>query len=330
MATFPSSRGARWLGHALLLPIWVGVLALLMLAAAHAVAFDDGHAFMLANAYTLWVLLPAYPVVVAALLFRAWPLAVVAGMVVIAHLAWVVPPMFHSVPVNAAVAHAPRLRIASANLKFTNTDHAPTLAELERFDADVIVLEEVTSAWWQAIARSSLPSSHPEIARAVRDDPGGMVILSRLPLGRVRVRHAEGWPIITATVVVGGRRIHLAGVHVVAPLETFQANQRAQRQVTAIARRLPRPRVLAGDFNASPYNRWHEQILGLGLRDSHEAVGRPLATTWQNDRLPLPPLLLDHVYVDPPIVPIRAREGQAYGSDHRPIVVDLAVPPKSP
>ncbi len=157
-----------------------------------------------------------------------------------------------------------------------------------------------------------------------------MAILSRIPLRDVRVQHAAGWPIITATMTVGRRPVHLAGVHVPAPLETFRLNQHAQRQVTAIARRLAAPRVLAGDFNASPYNHWYQQLLDLGVRDAHEATGRGLATSWQNDRLPLPPLLLDHVFVDDPVVALRTREGQAYGSDHRPIVVDLAVPAESP
>lgn len=327
---FANARGARWAGHALLFPIWAGVLGLLALVVMHVVAFDERHAFMLADAYLLWVLLPAYPVAVAAVCFRAWSLAIVAGVVVVAHLVWVVPPLFRTVPVDAAAANAPRVRIVSANLRFDNTDHAPTLAQLERFDADVIVLEEVTPAWWEAIGRSRLRSSHPAVVEAVRDHPGGMAILSRDPLRDVEVEDVEGWPIITATVGLGGRAVHLVGVHVPAPLETFTRYQRAQRQVTAIARALPRPRVLAGDFNASPFNRWHAELLDLGFRDAHEAVGRPFAVSWRTRRFPVPPLLIDHVYVDPPIVPVNAREGQAFGSDHRPIVVDLAIPTESP
>ena len=52
--------------------------------------------------------------------------------------------------------------------------------------------------------------------------------------------------------------------------------------------------------------------------------------TWRTRRFPVPPLLIDHVYVDPPIVPVRADEGRAFGSDHRPIVVDLAILAGSP
>jgi endonuclease/exonuclease/phosphatase (EEP) superfamily protein YafD len=307
--------------------VWLVVVGLLTVVAAHIAAYDHDHLFFLANSYSLWILLPAYPIAVAALCFRTWPLAIAALFVVVAHLAWVVPPTLHTVTVPAAAAHAPHLRIASANVRYDNLVHRPLLAELQRADADIIVMEEVTPAWWKAIATSSLLRTHPDVARAVRPDPGGMVVLSRHPLTHVVVHHAGGWPIITATVEVGGRPVHLAGVHLVAPLETFERNQRAERRITLIARHLARPRVVVGDFNASPYNRWFHQLLDLGLRDAHESVGRPFATTWPNGLHLVPPLLLDHLFADPSIIPLAVREGRGEGSDHRPIVVDLAVTP---
>jgi endonuclease/exonuclease/phosphatase (EEP) superfamily protein YafD len=115
------------------------------------------------------------------------------------------------------------------------------------------------------------------------------------------------------------------GVHPVAPTETFARNQRQQRAITAIVRRLPRPRIVAGDFNSTMYNAWMDELTDLGLREAHEAVGRPFATTWPNGELLLPPLRIDHVLVDSPLVPQRAAEGRGQGSDHRPVIVDLAI-----
>ncbi|HEY3725004.1 MAG TPA: endonuclease/exonuclease/phosphatase family protein [Acidimicrobiia bacterium] len=318
-------RRSVWVGRALLVPVWVIVAMLLALAAGHVIAYDRSRAVMLADAYTLWVFLPAYVVLVAALCFRTWSLALVAAVIVAAHLAWVVPTTLHTVTVTAAAREAPHVRVASANLRYDNTDHGPLLAELGASHADIIVVEEVTPAWWRAIRSSGLLASHPDTAKALRDDPGGMAILSRLPLEDVVVHRAGGWPIITATVHVAGRALHLGGVHLVAPLETFARNQRAQRAITSIAASMPRPRLVIGDFNASPYNRWFDQMLGLGLRDAHQAVGRPFATTWPNGMHRLPPLLLDHAFVDRSVVPVAVREGRGRGSDHRPIVVDLAV-----
>lgn len=305
--------------------MWIVVIALLTVVVARLLAFDEHRAFMLLDAYTLWILLPAYTVLVAAVCFRRWPLAITATIVVIAHLAWIVPPLTDTVPVSAAARRAPHVRVVTANVRYDNTEHGPLIAELERLRADVLVIQEVTPAWWEAIQRSRLRTAYPHAASDLRDDPGGMAVLSKVPLRRVRVHHAGGWPIITATVELGGRPVQLAGVHVVAPLQTFARNQRAQRAVTAIVRGLPRPRLVLGDFNASPYNRWFEQMLDLGLRDAHQSVGRPFATSWHNARRWLPPLLIDHVFSDPALVALDAAEGTGTGSDHRPVVVDLAV-----
>ena len=73
------------------------------------------------------------------------------------------------------------------------------------------------------------------------------------------------------------------------------------------------------------YNEWMDKLTGLGLREAHEAVGRSFATTWPNGERLLPPIRIDHVLVDSTLVPTAAAEGRGQGSDHRPIIVNLAV-----
>ena len=316
---------ARTIGRLALVPVWCVVLGLLVVAVGRMVAFDRHRVFMLVDSYTLWLYLPAYPIAVSGALHRARVLTLAASVVIVFHLAWVLPPIFHMVDVPAAAVRAPHVRVVSANLNFDNGDHAPLLAELADDHADVVFLQEVTPAWWQAIEHSSLAATYPNHIEDPRDDPGGQAILSRRPLTDVVIHDADGWPIITAAMRVGGETVHLADVHLVAPLDTFARNQRQQRAITGIARTLLRPRLVVGDFNASPYNRWFGQLRGLGLEEAHESVGRSWATTWPNGQHHFPPLRLDHVFVDPRIVPLAAAEGRGQGSDHRPIVIDLAV-----
>ena len=318
---------ARDAGRLLLVPVWAVVLALLVIAGEHVFAFDRSRVFMAADAYTLWLYLPAYPIAVAAAAFRNWLLTVAAGVLVAAHLVWIVTPVLQTVPITAAARRAPHLVVVSANLDFQNApvNQAPLVDELADYRADVVVLEEVTPSWWRAITAGGLLSRYRHYEYETRFDAGGMAMLSRLPLTDVVVDESGGWPIITAAVDVGGTTVHLAGVHLVAPIN-FDRNQYQQRAITAIVRALPKPRVVAGDFNASPYSRWFQQLLGLGLREAHDAVGRPFATTWPNGtHHDIPPLRLDHVFADPPIVPLSASEGHGQGSDHRPIIVDLAI-----
>jgi endonuclease/exonuclease/phosphatase (EEP) superfamily protein YafD len=71
--------------------------------------------------------------------------------------------------------------------------------------------------------------------------------------------------------------------------------------------------------------RWYHQFLDLGLHEAHERIGRPFATTWPNGLHHLPPLRLDHIFTDDSIVPVRLSEGRGRGSDHRPIIAELAI-----
>ena len=318
---------ARIPGRVLLAPAWALVSGLLLVAGAHVVGFDRNRMFEFADAYTLWIYLPAYFIAVAAASFRHYLLAIAAAVVVVAQCCWVIPPMLQRVSIPAAARSAPHFRVVSANLNYGNDHHTQALAELEADDADVLVLEEITPAWWQAIEHSALFASHHYFARAMRADAGGIALLSRTPLTDVVQHDTEGWPVFTAAISVGGRRVHLVGVHTVAPL-LFGRNHRQEQEITSIVRGMPGPRIVAGDFNASPYNRWFHQLLGLGLHEAHDAVGRPFATTWPNGtHHHLPPLRLDHLFADPALVPLRAAEGRGTGSDHRPIIVDLAVVP---
>jgi endonuclease/exonuclease/phosphatase (EEP) superfamily protein YafD len=317
---------ARWVGRALLVPVWALVLGLLALALARLAPFDERRLLVLADAYTLWIFLPAYLLVAAAVCFRARLLAVVAAVVVAAHVASVVPPLFRTVDLPAGAATAPRLRVVTANVMFDNREFDALIDELIAFDADVLVLEEVTPTWWDHIAASSLVRSHPHVVREPRWGAGGMTILADRPLEDRTIDRMGDRSVPSATIRVGEQRVRVLGVHTVAPNFAFAANRRDQREVTAIIRRAPRPRLVAGDFNATPYNRWYGELLDLGLTEAHDAVGEPFATTWPNGHHPLPPVRIDHVFVDEPITPVRVAQGEGAGSDHRPVVVDFVVP----
>jgi endonuclease/exonuclease/phosphatase (EEP) superfamily protein YafD len=322
---------ARTLGRILLVPVWAGVLGLLVLVGGRLVAFDEVHVQLLADAFVLWFVLPALLVAVAAICFRARVLAVVAVVVVIGLGVWVLPPVFRDTSVPAAAATAPRLRIVSANVMFDNPQHTALVDELRSLDADVIFLQEVTPDWWHAIRAGGLLRSHPHFIEAARWGADGMALLSRLPFVSHRLRHVGRRPVPTATVRAGNVSVHLVDVHVVAPLETFDENRDQQVAINRIVRDTAKPRIVAGDYNATPTNRWYQELLDLGFHEVHEAVGDPFATTWPNGVRHLPPIRLDHVFVDdPPVVPLDVQQGTGTGSDHRPVIVDLAVLPTSP
>jgi endonuclease/exonuclease/phosphatase (EEP) superfamily protein YafD len=86
--------------------------------------------------------------------------------------------------------------------------------------------------------------------------------------------------------------------------------------------------VLAGDFNATADHRSMAALLHGPLRDAFDEAGSGLGATWPRWRRPMPALLrLDHVLVSGNVTVVSARVQDSTGSDHRRLVVDLAVAP---
>jgi endonuclease/exonuclease/phosphatase (EEP) superfamily protein YafD len=173
--------------------------------------------------------------------------------------------------------------------------------------------------------RAGFDDRYPYSALEPRSDPGGQAVFSRVPLADVMVTESEHWPTISARVDFAGTRLALVDVHAIGPPQGMRRHDATVDALVTLARGLPAPRVLAGDFNASPYNRTLSRIADLGLDSVHERRGRGLAVTWPNGAHLLPPIRLDHVFVDDALVVLDVRELEGAGSDHKPVVTDLAL-----
>jgi endonuclease/exonuclease/phosphatase (EEP) superfamily protein YafD len=319
----------RWVGRALYGLGWAIVVGLAVLALARVVVPDRSRLLTLANANALWAFLPAYVVAAAALARRRWALGVVAVAVVAAHVAWVLPQFTHQRAVPDAARRAPRVRIVTANLRYDNERPEELAAELDGLDADVLVLQEVTPRWWRVLRDRGLVGRYEGVHRVVRDDAGGAAVLARTEFVGAQTIEVEGWPVVQVDLELGGR-VRVVAVHPVPPLHYFERHRRMTRETTALVREALRdglPTIVAGDFNATQYNEWLGQVGDLGLASAHESRGRPLATTWPNGMRPVPPLRLDHVLLTDELLPVAVREGDGAGSDHRPVVVDIALLP---
>jgi endonuclease/exonuclease/phosphatase (EEP) superfamily protein YafD len=80
--------------------------------------------------------------------------------------------------------------------------------------------------------------------------------------------------------------------------------------------------VMLGDFNTTPYSPIFPEVLKIGrLRDS--ALGFVPQTTWQS-RFPLFGLPIDHILVGHGVSVLDRHVGAGIGSDHFPIIADLA------
>lgn len=110
------------------------------------------------------------------------------------------------------------------------------------------------------------------------------------------------------------------GVHTI----RFPHSQAQFRQVSEIAsliEKTPGPRLVMGDFNATPFSR----ILST-LASKANLQRLTWLPTWPS-QAGLPQIAIDHIFISPGLKLIESPEiGEPGGSDHYPVAARIAVP----
>jgi len=271
-----------------------------------------------------------------AVLFRRWLWSGLALSVFVVNgvLIW---PVF--APVSTAPASGSAvLRVSLANVLHMNRDSARVGEFLRGCEADLVVLLEI-DPWWE---RTLQEIDTPYRIAASRPAEGsfGVALLAHKKLGedtaislvgtRV-IDFADGFrsaqrPAIEATLLLGGRRVRLLGVHPPPPVsaELTALRDTVLRRAKAWADEQTDPHIVIGDLNTSPWSYAFSILNGDGELVSTQ-LGRGNQGTWPT-LLPIPWLLpIDHCLISEGLVCLDRRVGTATGSDHLPLIVSLAL-----
>jgi endonuclease/exonuclease/phosphatase (EEP) superfamily protein YafD len=229
---------------------------------------------------------------------------------------------------HAATDAGPALRIAASNLLWRNREHDAAIDWARQTQADLLVFVEVDARWEQALGQ--LRDTYPHARTARRAGYSGTLVLSRWPLGELTQLDAgtRGTPEIAIDVATPGGSLQLIAVHATWPLGGAMSAARAREfgTIAAAARSATLPVVVIGDFNVTPLSPHFTALVERGrLRDA--AAGFGWQPTWPSF-LPLLGLRIDHALVSPDIQVNSFARGRVEGSDHRPIIVDLRLPPR--
>lgn len=259
----------------------------------------------------------------ACLIWRARAAAVLAGACLAAQVGTLLP--FFLPPTLAAADVGPTLRVLLCNVHTANRDFAAVRALLVREDPDVAVLEETDRAWLDALA--DVCGRWPHRVEDPRDDNFGIVVWSRYPLRGTRLANFgdAGLPSIVTDVVRGQEVLSLVATHAIPPVGGARTRLRDQDLMEAArcAASQPGPVLLVGDFNTSPWSPKFRRMLTNGhLRDSAEGFG--LQATWPS-RLSVLGIPLDHCLYGEGVRIVDRRVGPHVGSDHRPLIIDVAL-----
>jgi endonuclease/exonuclease/phosphatase (EEP) superfamily protein YafD len=276
--------------------------------------------FELADVFRLQYLVVLLAAGLGALALRRPRLAAVAAAAAAVNLAVLGISL---IPTATAASGSPvgSLRLVVANVEVGNTDFAAVGRAVAQTHPDVFGVTELTPA----MAAHLDAALHGYRARAVepRDDAYGVGVYSRRPLLSARVVRlpADGPPTVVARVLVAGKPVTVVVTHAHTPF----AGSIHARQLHALARAPLAKRVaVCGDFNSPPWSGPMRDFASEArLRDLYG--GRAWAgyswPTWSSLlRVPL-----DNCFVSAHVVVRAHHDGPRVGSDHRPLVVDLAV-----
>lgn len=236
--------------------------------------------------------------------------------------------------VTPALAGAPRpapadgvpVRVLVANVLTSNPDHAAVARAITELAPDIVALVETDARWERALA----PALASYSGRLTVEHSGnfGLALYARGELKGRAEYLGSTLPTIVARIALASGAAPLSFVLTHPPPPISAAAAETQReQLAAVARRiraLDEPRILAGDFNATPWSSVFARLLReSGLVDSRAGFGVQATFPTEEAWLRIP---IDHALVSPSIRVERRQVERAIGSDHLPVLLDLLVP----
>ncbi|TCC65508.1 hypothetical protein E0H73_00755 [Kribbella pittospori] len=214
------------------------------------------------------------------------------------------------------------VRVLSHNVDADNSNPKATAQDLLTADADVIALEEVTTADMK-VYKAAFAKTYPyEVARDT------VALWSKFPVAQsesvdvgfkwTRALRAE---VSTPQGKVAVYVAHLASVRV--GTSGFTSDQRNDT-IEALGRQISDEKlagvIVMGDFNGTANDR-SLAPLTTGLRSAQGAAGYGFGFTWPAK---FPMARIDHIMVRG-VTPTKAWVMSSTGSDHRPVVAEIRI-----
>jgi endonuclease/exonuclease/phosphatase (EEP) superfamily protein YafD len=231
-------------------------------------------------------------------------------------------------PQPTVATPAMQLRLLHTNVLVRNRNHESVIALVKAVRPEIAVFQEVNARWLEALEplRSLLPYRYAEPNAA----GFGNVIYSALPLQRPSVQFLGQTEYASLVIQVSkaGRTVSLMTTHPPPPIreELFQWRNQWLAAIAPYVRSQTNPVIVIGDFNISMWSPYYQQaVSAAGLRNSRAGFG--LLPSWSPRRwLPWLAIPIDHCLVSPEIVVQKTQIERNIGSDHLPLLVELALP----
>ncbi|MET9202117.1 endonuclease/exonuclease/phosphatase family protein [Gordonia sp. NPDC003585] len=309
----------KYIAAALLVVGWVLLAVVCVAVWLHYYPVRSGFTIRMTSRVPLAVV-PAAGALLIFVLLRRW---FMLGFAVIATVAlvWTQLPLW----IGENPPPGERFTVVTANLRLGQAD-LDTLADLvERSDADLLSMQEVTPEALARIRTSSIARELPHEFAIPVPQSGGTALFSKRPLvDPAPVPNTADRNLSARTDLPGAPGARVLAIHPRAPLGgQIDSWQRDLSTIGAYLRALPDERVVAaGDFNSTWDSPRFRDLLTEGYADSVEQVGGGFLPTFPANRGVHPWITLDHV-VTRGFAAASVNTYDIPGSDHRAVVVSL-------
>ncbi len=215
------------------------------------------------------------------------------------------------------------------NVRMDNEDKERFQALVEKYNPDVLLINEPDQEWAESI--NKLDNDYPHSINYPLDNTYGMMLLSKLPLidGVVNFLVKDDIPSIYSKIALpSGSIIDFYGVHPEPPKPGTDTYER-DTELLIIGKRIKEtnnPTIVAGDLNDVGWSETSKLFRKYSeLVDPRE--GRGLYNTY-SVFLPLFRYPLDHIFYSGEFGLLSMNKLESIGSDHFPIMIELNFEPE--
>ncbi|MFC4854401.1 endonuclease/exonuclease/phosphatase family protein [Actinophytocola glycyrrhizae] len=285
----------------------------------------ENNAFLVgAMALTPYVVAFAVLLTFVTLLLRRWVIGL-AVLVVTLSMSSLLGPRY--LAEEQPLAEGPHLRIMAANLYRGQADARALVDLVRRNEVDILTMPELTPTAVSALDGAGLANLLPYRVFDERPGGDGSGIASRLPLRQIVLVEESTLSQPSAVVdLPGNDDIEVTAVHVRPPL-TDSTTRTWRAELADLPESTPdkRPRILAGDFNATFDHVAFRDLVDRGYADAGEETGEGLLATWSSWPTG-PPLTLDHIVTDTRCAISSYAVFDLPNSDHRAVMAEVILP----
>ena len=216
------------------------------------------------------------------------------------------------------------VRLVHANINYHNREFEAALDFFRETDPDVLLIIEANKRWMSALEplKERLPYVFVE-TRGRR----GVALMSRYPMAAQSVYFTRHNPSVVALIDTPHGPLRVIGTHPRSPASARHARQRDVQldAIASLVHGVAEPTVLLGDLNTTPWGHGFRALVAESeLRDTSRGVG--YQWSWPASFWPLA-IPIDHALVSEDVRVLDRRMGESIGSDHLPLVLDIALVP---